>query len=455
MDITLDMTKEQILSSIDDTLSDVDKMLSKYRVDYLKIISKDQDNVTEYILSGINGQLNADFSWRFVLSIQECGNGKAKLNILFKNQVGKDNPISLECIPFEHSIQNFEILKEPIKVWKNNHYEYTFAISKQNEITIENYNGEIPYWEKTYIYSFPSSFPSKEISSFYKFFKHEFLNGNYIDLKENNNYAFCLMFDILENNKESIKEYLTIIAEKYPITEPYVKSELGKRGLYSKMYNGKEYFLYNIGNGYSTNIYCVKEDFWRKEQILYWLAKTGEFSLIGMMAFVNENGIIDVITDENAQLFGKEKKHCTVLPIADRLPEFIKFGIIEGDFYYTNTGWNSIKNKQSGYKGGQIEPHKITTLVGCPEIVNGTFRCEKIGLTTLNGGPMKVSGDYLAKGNSLTTLEGMALEIGGDFDISNNELTDDAWEYAVENIPSEVCGSCKKRGNKFVKYTSK
>lgn len=318
------------------------------------------------------------------------------------------------------------------------------------DITLENCNCNVPYWEKTYIYSFPSSFPSKEISSFYEFFKYEFLNGNYIDLKENNNYAFCLMFDILENNKETIKEYLTIIAEKYPITEPYVKSELGKRGLYSKMYNGKEYFLYNIGNGYSTNIYCVKEDFWKKEQILYWLTKTDEFSLIGMMAFVNENGIIDVVTDESIKLYGNEKRCCKVLPIANRLPEYIKFGTVEGNFYYTNTGWNSKKHRESGYKGGLIEQHDIVTLEGCPEIVTGMFRCEKIGLVSLKGGPKKVQGDYIAKGNKLVTLDCIELEIGGDFNISNNELTDESFEYAQQNFI--VNGRYIKKHNKFDKY---
>lgn len=447
------MTKEEIIASASKSINDVDKMLKEYRVDYLKVISRDTDTTTEYVLTGINGALNKDFSWRFVLGVSDCDKEKSKLHIMFSNQVGKPNPISLENIPFTHSIENFELLSEPIKVWKNNQYEYTFAVSKTNKITRENFNGEVPYWEKTYMYSFPSSFPSKEISTFYKFFKQEFFNGNYIDLNGNNNYVFCLMFDILKDSKETIQKYLPILAEKYPITGPYVKSELGKRGMYTKTYNGRVYYLEHIGNGYPNNVYCVKDSFWRKEQIMHWLTKTAEFSTTGMVVLVNEKGIIDVVVDESIKLYGNEKRCCKVLPIANRLPEYIKFGTVEGNFYYMNTGWNSVKNKESGYKGGLIEPHDIVTLEGCPETVMGMFRCEKIGLTSLEGGPKKVEGDYIAKDNSIVTLEGMALEIGGDFDISNNELTDEAWEYAMENIPSEVCGCCKKRGNRFVKYT--
>ena len=426
-------TKEEIIASANKSINDVDMMLKEYRVDYLKVVSRDTDTTTEYVLTGINGALNRDFSWRFVLGVSDCDKKKSKLYIMFKNQVGKTNPISLEIISFEHSLENFELLDEPVKVWKNNQYEYTFAVSKTNKITTENFNGEVPYWKKTHIYSFPSSFPNKEISTFYKFFKQEFFNGNYVDLNGNNNYVFCLMFDILKGSKETIQKYLPMLAEKYPVTSPYVKSELVARGICTKTYNGRVYYLEHFGNGYPDNVYCVKENFWRKEQIIHWLTKTAEFSTTGMVALVNENGIIDVIADESLKLCGNEKRCCKVVPVADKLPEYIRFGTVEGNFYYMNTGWNSVKNKESGYKGGLIEPHTITTLEGCPDVVTETFRCEDIGLTSLIGGPKKVGGDYIAKNNSITTLEGVALEIGGDFDISKNELTDEVWKtYLVK-----------------------
>lgn len=70
-------------------------------------------------------------------------------------------------------------------------------------------NSNVPYWGHQNVYSY-SEINSATIQQrvFYKTFKFNFLNGIYTDLDGNNNYAFILLFDLLnefENHKNTIR----------------------------------------------------------------------------------------------------------------------------------------------------------------------------------------------------------------------------------------------------------
>ena len=109
------------------------------------------------------------------------------------------------------------------------------------------------------------------------------------------------------------------------------------------------------------------------------------------------------------------------------------------------------KNIDSNYQGGEITIKNVMSLNGSPDIVNGNFICENLGLKSLIGGPRIVRGDYICKNNTITSFIGIPEKIEGCFIFSNNELTDDAWDYCRDNIDGEF-NDYKHNGNKFVKY---
>lgn len=181
---------------------------------------------------------------------------------------------------------------------------------------------------------------------------------------------------------------------------------------------------------------------------------TSEFSANGCDVYVNSQGVIDVIQNDE-RLYGNMKNFGITLKVfTEQLPEYIQFGVVEGNVTFTNKGWSGEKNMLTGGQGvyGEILPHKITTLRGCPKIVKGDFIAENIGIDSLIGSPQRVEGDFIVKRNEIKSFEGMPQYIGGLFNISNNELTDDAWDYAKDNIEGEF-GDYNIKNNRFYKYT--
>lgn len=58
-----------------------------------------------------------------------------------------------------------------------------------------------------------------------------------------------------------------------------------------------------------------------------------------------------------------------------------------------------------------------------PDIIEGSFTCERLGLTTLENGPRIVKYDFSCNRNNLTDLEFGPIEVGNNYSCSNNELT--------------------------------
>lgn len=89
-----------------------------------------------------------------------------------------------------------------------------------------------PYWKDTLIFSIRDlNNASLEQKQFYALLKTEFLNDNCLDINNNSNYAFVLLFDLAEDFKQHkdydllYKQY-KILSCKYPITLKYVNSTL-------------------------------------------------------------------------------------------------------------------------------------------------------------------------------------------------------------------------------------
>ncbi|MDD2952800.1 MAG: TerB N-terminal domain-containing protein [Parabacteroides sp.] len=93
---------------------------------------------------------------------------------------------------------------------------------------------EVPYWKHMYVYSvadLQNANPEQE--QFYYHFKASFFEGDFLDIKDNSNYAFVLMFDIADDykrhkNSELLKRQLEALAENYPVIAGYINNTLSK-----------------------------------------------------------------------------------------------------------------------------------------------------------------------------------------------------------------------------------
>jgi len=96
-------------------------------------------------------------------------------------------------------------------------------------------NSDIPYWGHQYVYSYSEiNSATNEQRTFYKTFKANFLNGIYTDLQGNNNYAFILLFDLLNEfdnhtNSTLLEKQLKELGDNYPKTKSYCISFLIKK----------------------------------------------------------------------------------------------------------------------------------------------------------------------------------------------------------------------------------
>ena len=76
--------------------------------------------------------------------------------------------------------------------------------------------------------------------------------------------------------------------------------------------------------------------------------------------------------------------------------------------------------------------NRLTSLKGCAVQVEGTFSCSENKLVNLIGGPKKIKNDYVANANLLTSLEGVCPDIPMRGYFSNNRLT------SLQNIHKQI-----------------
>lgn len=87
--------------------------------------------------------------------------------------------------------------------------------------------GTVPYWSHSYVYSYNElKYATASQQKFYFEFKAKFLNGEYLDLEGNTNYAFILLFDLLnmfDSHKtiSKLESQLEVLGNHYPKTKSY------------------------------------------------------------------------------------------------------------------------------------------------------------------------------------------------------------------------------------------
>lgn len=95
--------------------------------------------------------------------------------------------------------------------------------------------GGVPYWQHQYVYSASElQYASEAQKSFYGQFRSAFVKGTYYDVEGNSNYAFILLFDLVDSynvgpQAGQLIEWLTNLGELYPKTGRYIYSSLERR----------------------------------------------------------------------------------------------------------------------------------------------------------------------------------------------------------------------------------
>ena len=102
----------------------------------------------------------------------------------------------------------------------------------QNDL--KKYSQGVPYWSHQYVYSHTEiNGANSKQKEFYQFFKVNFLNGIFFDVEGNTNYAFILLFDLLNDyeyhkNISKLERQLKDLGQNYPKTKSYGMSFLIK-----------------------------------------------------------------------------------------------------------------------------------------------------------------------------------------------------------------------------------
>jgi hypothetical protein len=103
--------------------------------------------------------------------------------------------------------------------------DQSYRINSNNNL--KKYSSGVPYWAHNYVYSYSElNSASAEQKKFYNIFKINFLNGEYFDLEGNTNYAFILLFDLLNDYDEhkdisKLESQLKTLGQCYPKTKSY------------------------------------------------------------------------------------------------------------------------------------------------------------------------------------------------------------------------------------------
>lgn len=92
----------------------------------------------------------------------------------------------------------------------------------------------VPIWPHKYIFgAYEIEYATPAQQEFYAFFKNEFRNNRCLDVEENTNYLFTLLFELLDDYKihgdiNTIEHQIKLMGDAYPVTRSYAISYLVK-----------------------------------------------------------------------------------------------------------------------------------------------------------------------------------------------------------------------------------
>jgi hypothetical protein len=132
----------------------------------------------------------------------------------------------------QNILKNIKITETTSSLTKSNYDDSIIDVTDQSykinsNNNLKKYSSGVPYWAHNYVYSYSElNSASAEQKKFYNIFKINFLNGEYFDLEGNTNYAFILLFDLLNDYDEhkdisKLESQLKSLGQCYPKTKSY------------------------------------------------------------------------------------------------------------------------------------------------------------------------------------------------------------------------------------------
>ncbi len=204
-----------------------------------------------------------------------------------KNRLDTDQKLKAEII--QDAIKNIKITvttSSSKKVYTDDSIiditDQSYRIKSSDNL--EKYGTDVPYWPHKYVYSYSDlNNASLEQKKFYNVFKINFLNGKHFDLEGNTNYAFILLFDLLneyDNHKDfsKLESQLKTLGQCYPKTKFYGVSFLRKKiesnGLsedvsllnsedrytYTNYHSNFDHDYWKLGSKYKTKLKLSEEE---------------------------------------------------------------------------------------------------------------------------------------------------------------------------------------------------
>lgn len=110
------------------------------------------------------------------------------------------------------------------------------AEHKTEQPTVSNKpNLSVPYWSHQYVFShIEIKGATKKQREFYAFLKNKFLQEIFVDIEDNSNYVFILLYDLLRDYEDhqniiELENQLKLLGQFYPVTKRYTISLLIKK----------------------------------------------------------------------------------------------------------------------------------------------------------------------------------------------------------------------------------
>lgn len=100
-----------------------------------------------------------------------------------------------------------------------------------------------------------------------------------------------------------------------------------------------------------------------------------------------------------------------------------KINAFYGDIASSNT--KSFENYPKYVYGSLLHNNccQLTSLIGSPIEIHGSFNLDRCNISSLDGSPRKITGNFDLERNVLSELKGCPKYVGGDFNIENNRVT--------------------------------
>jgi hypothetical protein len=178
-------------------------------------------------LKKVNGDITLRYSNIEGLGDLEYVGGKLSLRDTPIKNLGKLKYVGGDLFLPERFRDKVNIeVKGKIRYWNDVHFAR--VLKPTEELSLAQYEDNVPFWSMMYVTSHQAiRLGDNNQRRFYKEFKKRFLEGEFLDIKGNSNYAFILLFEIAsifkeDRDLEKLQSSMINLGNNYPKTSIYI-----------------------------------------------------------------------------------------------------------------------------------------------------------------------------------------------------------------------------------------